>query len=150
MSESMIIGIIGAGAAYTVIGIVWWILQIVANWKIFTKAGEAGWKSIIPFYSGHISYKIAWKPMYFWIGMIASSVASGMNEYYQQTGGTGLILFIALVLMIVSAVLNIMYCNKLSKAFGKSLGFTIGLIILNPIFILILGLGKAEYVGNQS
>ena len=27
------------------------VLQIVAMWKIFTKAGEAGWKSIIPVYN---------------------------------------------------------------------------------------------------
>ena len=27
------------------------ILMIVAVWKIFSKAGQAGWKSLIPFYS---------------------------------------------------------------------------------------------------
>ena len=27
------------------------VLNIVANWKIFTKAGQAGWASIIPFYN---------------------------------------------------------------------------------------------------
>lgn len=27
------------------------ILLIVAQWKIFTKAGEKGWKSIIPIYN---------------------------------------------------------------------------------------------------
>ena len=30
------------GGFYVVLALVWWILQIIANWCIFTKAGEAG------------------------------------------------------------------------------------------------------------
>ena len=40
------------------IGLVWTIIQIIAWWKIFTKAGEKGWKSIIPIYNQVILYKI--------------------------------------------------------------------------------------------
>ncbi len=29
----------------------WYILQVVAYWKIFEKAGEPGWKAIVPFYN---------------------------------------------------------------------------------------------------
>ena len=36
------------------------VLNIVANWKIFTKAGQAGWASIIPFYNKYIEFKIYW------------------------------------------------------------------------------------------
>ena len=34
---------------------------------------------------------------------------------------------------------------KLAPAFGKDIGFAIGLILLSPIFYCILGFGKAEY-----
>jgi len=34
----------------------------------------------------------------------------------------------------------------LSKAFGKDVGFTIGLLLLPFIFIPLLALGSAEYV----
>ena len=34
------------------------IVAIIAYWKIFTKAGEAGWKSIIPFYNVYTLLKI--------------------------------------------------------------------------------------------
>ena len=37
------------------------VLLVVARWKIFTKAGEAGWKSIVPIYSDYVQWKIAWK-----------------------------------------------------------------------------------------
>ena len=30
------------GGIYLIFALVWWILQIIANWNIFTKAGEAG------------------------------------------------------------------------------------------------------------
>ena len=53
------------GGMYLMIAFAWWLLQIIANWRIFTKAGEAGWKSIIPIYGDYISYKIAWQPAYF-------------------------------------------------------------------------------------
>lgn len=45
------------GGMYLMIAFAWWLLQIIANWRIFTKAGEAGWKSIIPIYGDYISYK---------------------------------------------------------------------------------------------
>lgn len=35
------------------------ILLIVALWKVFEKAGEKGWKSLIPLYNLYIYCKIA-------------------------------------------------------------------------------------------
>ena len=64
------------GGMYLMIAFAWWLLQIIANWRIFTKAGEAGWKSIIPIYGDYISYKIAWQPAYFWLTLILGTVSS--------------------------------------------------------------------------
>ena len=36
-----------------------------------------------------------------------------------------------------------------AKVFGKGAGFAIGLIFLNPIFLLILAFGSAQYQGPQ-
>ena len=79
-------GLLLLGGIYLVFAFIWWLLQIIANWNIFTKAGEAGWKSIIPVYSDYISYKIAWQPSYFWLVFvlgIITSVANGMAEWNQ-------------------------------------------------------------------
>ena len=43
-----------------VVSIVVYVLLVIAMWKIFTKAGEAGWKSIIPFLNTYVLFKIAW------------------------------------------------------------------------------------------
>ena len=133
------------GGIYLIFALVWWILQIIANWNIFTKAGEAGWKSLIPIYGDYVSYKIAWQTSYFWLsfilGIVASYVSSAnLNESIFLT-------VIATLLRIVIAVINIMYCIKLSRAFGHGIGFAIGLILLQPIFLLILGFGSDLYYG---
>jgi hypothetical protein len=43
-------------------------------WKIFEKAGEAGWKSIIPIYNVYIMYKIVGMKNWFWYILIVAFV----------------------------------------------------------------------------
>ena len=112
----------GIGGAYIVVFLVIYILLIVAWWKMFEKAGEAGWKSLIPIYSEYILFKIAWGNGWF---------------------------FLLLLVPVVSFVVTIIMNVKLSKAFGYGTGFAIGLIFLPNIFMLILGFGSSEYVGVQ-
>ena len=69
------------GGIYVMFAFTWWILQIVANWRIFTKAGEAGWKSIIPVYGDYISYKIAWQTGYFWLMFVLGIISSWIQNY---------------------------------------------------------------------
>lgn len=38
-------------ATYGIIVLLITIAQIVAMWKLYSKAGEAGWKSLIPIYN---------------------------------------------------------------------------------------------------
>ena len=126
------------GGMYLMIAFAWWLLQIIANWRIFTKAGEAGWKSIIPIYGDYISYKIAWQPAYFWLTLILGIISS----YLQGTLETGESLTVYMLVII-----SIMYSIKLARAFGRGTGFAIGLIFLPPIFMLILGFGDDRYYG---
>ncbi len=116
-----------------VIGIVIVVLQIVANWKLFTKAGEKGWKSIIPFYNTAILYKI-----------------SGMSPWLALLYIGLFIPVINVIVGIVFAVLNLYQPINLAKGFNKSTGFTVGMIMLPFIFNLILGLGSSEYVGYDN
>lgn len=112
----------GIGIAYYIIMIAICVLEIIATWKIFTKAGEAGWKSIIPIYNIIVLFKLV-----------------GMNPW----------MILLYLVPIANIVVMILFNIKLAKAFGKGGGFAAGLIILNPIFTLILGFGSAEYVGPQ-
>jgi len=96
------------------------ILVIVAMWKLFTKAGEPGWYSIIPIWSTIVLLKIVGRPMWW---------------------------FLLFFIPVVNIVIWVIVLNDLSKSFGKGVGFTLGLIFLPYIFMLILGFGSAPYMG---
>ena len=110
-----------------VIGLVVGILQIIGMWKVYTKAGEKGWKSIIPIYNIVILFKI-----------------SGLSPWLILAYLAGIIPFIG---WFVILGLNIYQSYKLAKSFNKDIGYTFGLWLLPTIFYMILGFGKAEYVG---
>lgn len=112
----------GVATAYLVIAIIIGILAIIATWKIFNKAGEKGWKSIIPIYNAYIFFKITWGNGWF---------------------------FLLMIIPFVNIVIYIITLWKLAKVFDKGVGFFIGLLLLETIFTLILGFGSAEYVGIQ-
>jgi len=96
------------------------ILCVVSMWKVFTKAGQPGWASIIPIYNNYILLKIVGKP-WWW-----------------------LLLFLV---PIVNIVVAIWMLNMVSKSFGKTEAFTVGLILLPIVFWPILGFGDAKYLG---
>lgn len=112
-------------------------------WAIFTKAGEAGWKSLIPIYNIYILYKISWIPSMY----ILFLVCTAFGSMFTYIGGPTAM--IGSILSLVTGIISIMQFYKLSRAFGHGIGFTIGLTFLNPIFLLILGFGKSQYLGPQ-
>ena len=75
---------------------------------------------------------------------IITSVANGMAD---PNGTNTTILLIVSLIRIILAIISILYCIKLSRAFGHGIGFAIGLIFLQPIFMLILGFGNDPYYG---
>jgi len=96
------------------------ILIIAAWWKIFTKAGQPGWASIIPIYNLYIWCKIVGRPGW-WI--------------------------ILMLIPFVNIIISIILLIDLAKSFGKGVGFGIGLILLAVVFFPILGFGSAQYQG---
>ncbi len=138
------------GLIYLVVCVAWLVLQIVAWWKIFTKAGEKGWKCLIPFYSQYTQFKITWDTLYFWlmIALVITFVVL-MPAAILIGGAAGVLLgLLAVVAYVAAFVVGITATHRLSQAFGHGVGFTLGLLFLQPIFILILGLGGDQYQGN--
>ena len=137
-----ITGIVGL-----VIGLAVCVLMIIAMWKIFTKAGEKGWKSIIPIYNGYTIYKFSWKPLWFWITLAIGILFNIIIRITGVESKVGLVFFA--IFLIAEIVIAIISMYKLSKSFGHGVGFTIGLILLAPIFILILAFGSSQYIGPE-
>lgn len=139
------------------------VLLIIGWWKLFTKAGEPGWKSIIPIYNVYTFCKII--GINFWIFCLAIPVGLGILLSIAMGGavtslaagtGTGLSAFSGLALVVMLAVygyaifLDIFTAIKLGNAFGKSTGFKVGLVFLPNIFLLILAFGKDKYIGAKA
>lgn len=125
--------------------LVWTVCSVAANIKIFQKAGERGWKSFIPIYNHYITYKISWKPLWFWINALLV-VASAVLRHY--SGHSVVVDGAALAVGAAAALLYAASQYHLAKAFGHGVPFTLGLLALHPIFILILGLGGSQYQGT--
>ena len=98
-----------------------WLLVIIAEWRVLAKAGKPGWGAIIPIYNLYLICKVAKRPGWWWV------------------------LFI---IPVVNVVIAIIVMLDVAKAFKKGVGFGIGLILLNPLFLMILGYGSAEYDGS--
>ena len=138
---------IGLGVLIT-LGIIYFVLRAIADWKIFTKAGRAGWKSLVPFLCEYEEFDICWKGSY---GMICAILLAAGQWVDTATRQSGKVTWVSAVLMVVGIVILVLSFResiKLAKAFGKGKGFGIGLFLLGPIFKLILGFGSARYVGK--
>jgi hypothetical protein len=96
------------------------VLAILPLWGIFLKAGEEGWKAVIPIYNYYVLLKVVGRP------------------------GWWLLLYLV---PIVNFVIYIIVMNDLSKSFGHGAGFTVGLVLLNWIFLMILAFGSSAYRG---
>lgn len=101
-----------------VIEAVIFVVVIASMWKIFTKAGQPGWASIIPIYNWIVWCKIVGRPAW-WV----------------------------LLLLLCFPIFFIILCIDLAKSFGQGVGFAIGLILLGIIFFPILAFGNAQYRG---
>ena len=137
-----------------VIAAVWYVLQVIAYWKIFTKAGKPGWHSIIPLLHNWDEIDLSWNSTWAWVWLALSVVCGIINSINQNAesadgSANGTLVAVAGILAIIVLVITIISNYKLAKAFGKGFGFFIGLLLLNPIFKLILGFGDAQYQGRQ-
>lgn len=96
------------------------ILIIAAQWILFKRAGQAGWKCLIPFYNMYVLMEIAGKP-----------------------GWWMFLLFIPLV----GIAILLLAMLALAKKFRRSELFGVGLFLLPMFFFPVLAFGGSEYEG---
>ncbi len=104
---------------YGVIGFILYVITVIALWKVFTKAGHAGWLAIIPIVNLFVLTKIA--GFSYWMGLLY-------------------------LIPIVNIILHIVVALRVGKGFGKGVGFSIFLLwLFSFIGYLILGFGSDTY-----
>lgn len=139
---------------FSVIALAVCILSIVSMWKVFVKAGEKGWKALIPFYNMYTLFKLCWETKQFWTYLILTIVVSLTNTasgaFADGTAGNIVFYIASVVAGAFLIYLDVVLMLNLAKAFGKGNGFGIGLVLLEVIFIAILAFDKSKYVGNPT
>lgn len=111
--------------------IAWIILVMVSNWLLFEKAGEKGWKSLIPIWNTIVHTKIAVQPENYWMYWLASIP----------------ITIIPLVGWLIGIVVSCIVNYKLASRFSNSsLVRVLAAIPFTRRFVLLyLGISKLEY-----
>ena len=121
MKPALLAGLFGIGFMLFSLAVV--VLVIAGMWKVYSKAGQPGWASIIPIYNVVVLIQIAGRPVW-WV----------------------LLFFVPVVNLIISIVVSL----DVAKNFGKGAGFGVGLALLGFIFYPILGFGDAEYQPGEA
>lgn len=125
------------------------VLSLIGKYFIFEKMGMPGWKSLIPIYSDYLLFRELIGAGYFW-GYIASALLAGSCSALVTIGvvsGVMEFLFIitAVAACTVTIAIQIKLAHSLSKSFGHGIGYTFGLVFIEPIMLMILGLGNNRY-----
>ena len=126
---------------FCVVTIVIAVISIIANWKVYTKSGREGWKCLIPVYNVYVLYDMVWETKQFWIYfglMIGSAVFTAL-------GSNLFVTLVILALNIAILVWSIRLLHHLSVCFGHGPAFTVGLLLLNTVFVMILAFGDSKY-----
>lgn len=147
--DSVAVAIVGFIGAFLIFAIAWYILQVIAHWKIFIKAGIPGWKALIPLYNTYLEYQMTWSVNAFFSMLILSAIALVLRMFNPQDDPNMILSAVISIVQLAVSFITIMQIHKLSKSFGHGAAFTIGLVLLNPIFKLILGFSNDEYQGPQ-
>lgn len=108
---------------FTIIAIIS-VIIIVSNWKLFTKAGEEGWKSIVPLYNSFTMINIAFSGKKNWlmIAVIASALSGFMEEGFVMT-----------ILSLAAAAINIYISYNFINRYAGS-----GMAVLSLFFPMII------------
>ena len=128
---------IGVIIAYVVFTLAICAFSIIVLWKIFTKAGKEGWKSLIPIYNIYTLCEIVgvspwWLLIVFVGGIVCIIPILGYLAYMAATIYFGILL-----------------AKSTANAFGKDTGFAVGLYFLPLIFGAILAFNKDTYQGTN-
>lgn len=113
----------GPSTAQTLVWLVIVVLVAASFWKIFVKAGKPGWAAIIPIYNLVVYLQIVNRPLW-WI--------------------------VLMLIPVVNFVVWIVLTNDLAKAFGKGVGWTLGMLFIGFVFYPILGFGSDPFVGRPT
>ncbi len=138
------------------------VVQCIAMWKLYEKAGEPGWSAIVPVYNvmqqikiATGDFKLAWIYLALYGGYFVLNAFSSffLNFVTDSDAGTVAALAVSGLMMLISlplAVLGGYTAYMFAKSYGKSQTFCVLSIFFSGITVLIMGFDKStQYVGPK-
>lgn len=92
------------------------VVSAVGMMKVMARAGEPSWAAFVPLYNFVILLKIANRPSW-WV--------------------------VLMLIPVVNLVTMFLMWRDLSARFGRGPGFAIGLLLMPPLFLLVLGFSES-------
>lgn len=116
-------------------GYIWfsiqWLCSAVSGYFIFKKAGQEGWKSLVPLYGGAICYLLVWEPGYYFVYVILAALFFVFPQI--------------IIFGIAAGILRFIFSYKLAGCFGRGMLYAVGLWLFEPIFRILLAAGPWEF-----
>ncbi len=137
------------------------VVQIIATWKLYEKAGEPGWSSIVPIYYYMQQIKIAtgsFKLAWIYLGLSAVyTLVCCLIPLAELADSPDTAMTITVIAMILCVVIIVPICiiagyvsYMFAKSYGKSQAFCILSIFFPQIMVIIMGFDKTtQYVGPK-
>lgn len=107
------------------------IFNIIGMWKLYEKAGQPGWKAIIPFYNTWTLVEMVGLNWYWFLLCIATTICTIL--------GLTSLSYIANIAGIFG---NVMICYNMAKKLHKDTGWIVLAVIFNAIVLPIMGYSK--------
>lgn len=122
---------------YLVLSIIlttYFIMSLIGNMFLIGAAGKRKWLGLIPIVNDYFIYKIYWSRKIFVIYILAI-----ITRVFSSGSNDTTVAAICLISSMILLVIEVMLADHISKAFDKNTLWTLGLLILFPIFAIILG-----------
>lgn len=136
-----------SSTAFAIYAIIVYSITVIAEWRILVKAGEKGWKSLIPFYNLYVSHEIVgmattWfiLEVVFWVTEVILEI---LEELFSLPPEVALV--IGSVIAAYTVLSEVIHIIKLCKCFGKGRGFAIGMILIPYVFSAIIAFDRSVY-----
>ena len=110
--------------------------------------------ALIPFYGLYRCYKLADSGGICIASVLVPLTAAlpmafdAVTSTYSPTGSINSYSFYLLIIrisLILVLIMQIVYCRRLARVFGKNAGYIFGLIFAHPVFLCLLAFGKSKY-----
>ncbi len=124
------------------------LFMLIAMWRVYTKAGEKGWKCLIPIYGTYVYWRIGWTGEKFLVIFFGGLGIGLLNLILGYLGRVGAVIaaIVAAVWAVYVIYLSFKMAITMAHRFGKSTAFgVLGLVFFAIIGIPILAFGSADY-----